>query len=247
MERELANNFSAFNKQWPVDMLSVFKALASEDAQFKSSYIRICCVQALREMLVDAGGAGAVLSFLTEAQNDLLMSHCLARIGSFRSSLKSLRACVENFYFFAYYKDHPIELARWNAGDHRMSFTDLHGYFEVHPDLRGFGLAVESLAAFKKEYATLSKAVHGSNVAFQMTAQSETINLWNADAAGVGKWATREKAVVGAVVSILAILYRSKLQGASQLGVRQVMALILPPSIKAKIKSQLSINLPSSI
>jgi len=245
MEKELASNFQAFSKQWPADMLSVFDALASESSQFESSYIRLCCIQAWREMLLNDGIGGPVISFLTEAQNDLLMSHCLARVGSFRSSLKSLRACVENFYFFAYHKDHPIELTRWLAGDHRMSFTDLHGYFEVHPDLKGFSVAVESLVSFKKEYSTLSKAVHGSNVAFQMTAQSETINLWNADAASVGKWRAREKAVVVAMVSTLATLYRAKLQGASQLGVRQVMRLALPPSVQTKIKSQLSINLPA--
>jgi len=50
---------------------------------------------------------------------------------------------------------------------------------------------------------------------------------------------------VVAMVSTLATLYRAKLQGASQLGVRQVMRLALPPSVQTKIKSQLSINLPA--
>jgi len=246
MEKELANNFRAFSKQWPVDMLRVFDALGSEEKQFEASYTRLCCVQALREMLVDEDSVGSALSFLTEAQNDLLMSHCLARVGSFRSSLKSLRASVENFYFFAYYKDHPVELSRWFSGDHRISFSDLHNYFEAHPEFKDVSIAMEALVAVKKEYAVLSKAVHGSNVAFQMTAQSETINLWDASSPSVGKWITRERAVVVSMISLLATLYRSKLQGASHLGVRHVMMLALPSVARTKVKAQLSINFPVS-
>jgi len=245
MKQEILNNFEAFDKQWPDDMRGAFDTLSSETVQFELSYIRICCVQAWREMFIDAGLSGAVMSFLTEAQNDLLMSHCLARVGGFRSSLKSLRACIENFYFFGYYAEHPVEMARWKLGEHRMSFSDLHSYFEVHPDLKPFPIAATSLATLKKEYATLSKAIHGSDVAFQMTAQSDSINLWSADPAGVGKWKSREASVIAAVVSILATLHRAKLQGTSRLGLRQLMKLALPLSVQARIKNQLNINLPA--
>ena len=101
-------------------------------------------------------------AFFFEAQNDLLVSHCLSRCGYFRQALKTLRSAIDNFYFAIYYKDYPIELEKWLLGNHKLSFSELQSYFESHPLIIDSKIELTGLDLLKVEYSTLSKAVHGS-------------------------------------------------------------------------------------
>jgi len=182
-------------------------------------------------------------AFFFEAQNDFLTSHCLARCGSFRQSLKALRSGLENVYFALYYMDHPVELRKWEIGRHKLGFTELHNYFENHPAVTAVDIALAGLETLKAEYSTLSKAVHGSAKAFRMTRNLSDIRLWGYDAPSVGKWATREKTVIFNLNLLLAVLFRDRLQGAENRNLRETLGLVIPKSLHATIKTKLGVTI----
>ena len=188
-------------------------------------------------------GSGGVFF---EAQNDLLMSHCLASCGSFRQALKSLRAAIENVLFFLYYKDHPIELEKWGHGRHRITHSELQSYFESHPKILGKSIALQYLASLKEEYATLSKAVHGSAKTFRMTRNLSDIQLWSTDKKYVSMWATREKSTIVALNFLLVYIFSDLLKGASGRPLRQVLGLTIPKHKHRALKSEVGVNLISS-
>ena len=240
---EIANNCRAFDAQAVSALAAARTALAPAKAHFESSYARIASIQAWRTSVIQEVSCEDAQAFFFEAQNDFLVSHCLARHGSFRQALKALRSAIENVYFSLYYKDHPVELENWLRGQHKLGFTELTAYFEKHPALaRGFPGKVP-LAVLGTEYSTLSKAVHGSAKAFRMTQNLSDVQLWIGDVTSVGKWASREKAVVSAVNLILLQMFRDKLTGTKLRGLREVLGLVIPAAQAAKIKTSQGITI----
>jgi hypothetical protein len=242
---EITSNFSTFEKKWPKDLVAAQSVLDSGRDKFLQSYLRVASLQAWRTNVIMGLVDGDSEAFFFEAQNDLLVSHCLARCGSFRQALKALRSAIENVYFALYYKDHSVELAKWNLGKHKLGFTELQSYFESHPAIEGHGQEA-GLDTIKAEYSTLSKAVHGSAKGFRMTKNLDDIQLWQGDVTSIGKWATREKAVVTSVNLLLCHLFRESLLGTKNRGLREVMSLVIPKAKHSAIKTRLGINIPSS-
>jgi len=246
LSEEISNNFKAFDKQWPKDLSAARAALGTPAAaHYAASYLRITSIQAWRASIITSKLDEGSSAFFFEAQNDLLVSHCMAQCGSFRQALKSLRAAIENFYFSMYYKDHSIELQKWELGQHKLGFTELNSYFESHPLVAEHGTENTGLSSIKTEYSTLSKAVHGSAKSFRMTQNLVDIKLWSDDVAGVGKWAARERAVINGMNQLLLHLFKDDLQGARQLGLRELIGHVLPKTKHAHYKASLKITIPS--
>lgn len=242
---EIKANFEAFEIQWPNELTTAMTALAETKKHFFSSYLRISSIQAWRISVIAEVADEDSAAFFFEAQNDLLISHCLARCGSFRQALKSIRSGIENILFALYYKDHPIELAKWGLGQHKIGFTELTKYFEGHPKIQGKNLEDTGLDILKNEYSTLSRAVHGSAKTFRMTRNLMDIRLWSADASGVGQWAAREKTVINALNFLLLHIFQENLSGAKNRGLRENLGLVIPTGKHASIKTKLKVSIVS--
>lgn len=243
LQAEVASNFEIFKGQWPTDLSTAQTKLSTQVRIFELSYMRISSIQAWRTSIIFSALTEEAEAFFFEAQNDFLVSHCLASCGSFRQGLKAIRGAIENILFALYYMDHPVELVRWTEGRHKLGFTEMCTYLENHPAIYGQQLALTAIAAIKDEYSTLSKAVHGSAKIFRMTKNLTEINLWGDDISHVGKWATRERVVIVNLNLILLHLFRNELLGAKHRGLRESIGLVLPKKLHAQIKSSLSINL----
>lgn len=240
---EIAANFESFNDSWRLDANATLVALDCKKSIFSESYSRIASFQAWRTSVIESSVDAESAAFFFEAQNDLLVSHCLAHLGSFRQALKSLRSCIENVLFTIYYKDHPIEFLKWEAGAHKLGFSELTTYLSSHPKLIGSSETNNGIAQLKEEYSTLSKAVHSSARQFRMTTNLAENKLWINDSAAVSQWATRENAVIKALNLLLLYLFSANLQGAANLNLRRVIAITLPQKRFAQIKADLKVNL----
>lgn len=240
---EIEENFKTFEAQWPAEQVAATGAITPARKKFIASFVRISSIQAWRVTLLRDVLDEDSEAFFFEAQNDLLVSHCLARSGSFRQALKALRSAIDNVLFTLYYKDHPVELRKWELGQHKLSFTELYNYFNGHPALAGVSGSQSGLDVLKTEFSTLSKAVHGSAKQFRMTNKLDEICLWDADISLVGMWEAREKAVILAINYLLAHMYRSQLTAAQRMGLRQAMGLVVPKARYAYFKATLKITL----
>ena len=243
LRAEVDNNFVAFDGAWPGELNTARNALVVANSHFKDSYARITSIQAWRTSVLFKALLPDVEAFFFEAQNDLLVSHCLARCGSFRQALKALRSTIENTYAALYFMDHPVELRRWAAGSYRITFADLTAYFENHPDVSSPTAA--GVALLRGEYATLSKAVHGSAKAFRMTTDLVAVRLWSADVPSVGKWATREKAVIQGLNLLLAHLFCDKLTGTQNRNLRETMGFVLTAAQRTVLRTKLNVKVIS--
>lgn len=243
LREEIAGNFKTFEAEWSSDLLAAKASLTPSLSKFEQSYIRISSFQAWRVSVILGNSCEGAEAFFFEAQNDLLTSHCLARCGSFRQALKALRSAVENTFFSLFYMDHPIELQKWELGRHKLGFTELCTYFESHPAIHGHTIALASIEAIKGEYATLSKAVHGSAKVFRMTQNLTDVRLWGDDVASVGKWATREKAVIQNLNLILLHIFSGNLQGAINRNLRESVGLLIPKTQWAELKKSIKVTL----
>lgn len=243
LAKEIAENCRAFDKQAVSALATARTALDPANGKFEKSYERIASIQAWRTGVIHELPSEDAQAFFFEAQNDFLVSHCLARHGSFRQALKALRSAIENIYFALYYMDHPVELENWLRGLHRIGFSELTTYLEKHPALsRGFPGTIP-LGTLTHEYSTLSKAVHGSAKSFRMTQNLSDLQLWIGDLPSVGKWATREKTVVHAVNLLLLQIFREKLIGTQRRNLREVIGLLIPPTQIAQIKKEQGITI----
>ncbi len=243
LKDEIAVNFETFNSVWRQEANATLVALDSKKSIFSESYARITSFQAWRTSVIEPSLDVESAAFFFEAQNDLLVSHCLAHLGSFRQALKSLRSCIENVLFTIYYKDHPVEFQKWEAGAHKLGFSELATYLSSHPKLIGSSETNNGIAQLKEEYSTLSKAVHSSAKQFRMTTDLAENRLWINDGAAVSKWATRENATIRALNLLLLYFFSSSLQGAANINLRRVIAITLPKTRFAQIKADLKVNL----
>lgn len=240
--QEIEANFDRFSINWKDQMLAVKAELDIYRGKYLESYKRLVSLQAWRDHL-EVHISEDSLAFFLEAQNDALVSHVLARLGSWRSALKSLRSCIENVMFCLYYMDHPVELKLWQVGAHRLAFTDLVKYFEQHPQVTSVNASVTGLSILKAEYSTLSRAVHGSAVHFRMTVDAQATLLWSDKEANLGAWATREHKTVFGLNLLLLTLFREQLHDTSAPNLRKVVSLNIPASRHAQIKTDMGIAL----
>ncbi len=241
---ELKSNFKDFNSQWKKELREVASKHSSERKVFQDSYTRVASIQAWRTKVVAERMDDDSAAFFFEAQNDLLISHCLANCGSFRQALKSLRSCIENVFSALYYMDHPVELHRWLQGKYKIGFTELHNYLASHPRLHGAGANVTGLPILQSEYATLSKAVHASAKHFRITTDLTDTKLWVKDVPSIRQWSTRERQVITALNSLLLHMFANNLHGAKHRPLREMLALVIPTARRAEIRRRLSVNIP---
>jgi hypothetical protein len=239
---EVDGNFSRFSAKWREDLSEAQCQLEPFEEQFKESYRRIASIQSWRANILEVHFPGEALGFFEEAQNDLLSGHILACSGGWRYALKSLRSFIENSLSFLYFKDHPVELERWQTGKFRIGFSDSISYLEAHPRLHGFKGESLGLGSLKKEYGTLSRAVHASGGDFRMTKQGEVNRVFLGDGIRLNKWATRESDTVNAVNTLYLFFFRDLLKGASERNHRKAIGLTLPEARARAIKKQAGVS-----
>lgn len=240
---EIDANFERFSAAWPNELTAVRTVLGQHLERYKVSYQKLVSLQAWRTTLLDTLMSKESLAFFLEAQNDALVSHVMAELGSWRVALQSLRSTIENVLSALYYMDHPVELQLWQLGQHKLGFSALADYLEHHPKFMGLSLGDTGLEQLRNEYATLSKAVHGSAMSFRMTVDGETTQLWSHDTARLGAWATRESATLLALNLLLVTMFRDRLAGTALPGLRKAVSLAVPTSKHARIKALMTVTL----
>lgn len=239
---EVESNYASFSARWPKELATVRSSLAKSPAGFLSSYQRLVSIQAWRTDLLENLIAPRSLAFFLEAQNDALASHVLAQCGAWRSALQSLRNCIEDALRCLYYKDHPVELELWHAGEHNIAVRGLMEYFGRHPLVSALPAKVNGLSGLAREYRTLSLAVHGG-VAFRMTGACSATQLWSSDKRALGKWSTRERCVLTGINLLLLSLFSASLKGTARPGLRRAISLAIPGARHSDIKARLGVTL----
>ena len=242
LKSEVRIRFEQFETAWQGELQAVAKELGKAEDIYFQSYLQLVSLNAWRTELLANLISTDSTSFFLEAQNDGLVSHVFARIGAWRSALKSLRSCLENIAFCLYFKDHSVELTLWKIGKYKPGFAATVEYLGKHPALDGISPSVSGLDVFEREYATLSRAVHGS-ASFQMTAVKGSTSLWTADLQSLGKWRTRERLTLQSINLLLTTVFREHLQGAQHPQLRKAISFAISPARHADIKSTLGITL----
>lgn len=239
---ELDANSEKFLQSWAKNIASNIGLLAKNE-KFRLSYRRIAAIQAIRVFLIGPLCPAGSASFFTEAQNDALTSHVLASCGAWRPSLKVLRSFIEDLFGCLYFADHPVELRLWESGEFRLGFTATHNYFIKHPNLEKISSDLSGLEVLKAEYATLSKAVHGSAKNFRMTDDSAALLLWSADAAKLGAWDTRHRKVIEAGCLLIVSLFADQLKGAAHAPLRAILGHAICSQKRLQLKDALHIHI----
>lgn len=242
LKNEIRVRFEQFEAAWQAELQTVSKELEKSEAVYFQSYLQLVSLNAWRTELLATVISADSASFFLEAQNDGLVSHVFARIGAWRSALKSLRSCLENIAFCLYFKDHPVELTLWKTGKYKPGFASTLEYLKKHPALSGINQSLSGIDVFEREYATLSRAVHGS-APFQMTAEKGSTSLWTSDVKALGKWRTREGLVLQSVNLLLATIFREHLQGSLHPQLRKAISFAVSPAKIPEIKTTLGIAL----
>lgn len=242
LDDEIDGNFEGFYADWSAQAQANWTALHPEDA-LKRSYRRLSAFQTLKQQIVVPSSSEAAASIFHEAHNDALTSHTLASIGAWRASLKSLRSLIEATLNSLYFRDHAIELELWLEGKHKTGFSSLYSYFEAHPKISGLGTNVSGLAAIKAEYATLSKAVHGSNTKFWMTDSASSVLLWSDSKPKLSQWETRERKVLEGLACLTVCIFSEKLAGTSLPQVRSMLQYLISDSKRTALKSSVGVSI----
>jgi hypothetical protein len=243
-EEEVKHNFESFTAGWKHELSTIQASLDTSEREFLNSYKRLTSINSWRELLIRNEVSEESCRFFSEAQNDGVSSHVLARLGSWRAALKCLRSCMENVVFCEYYRDHPIELRLWAKGKHRLGFSEAISYFQKHPDLERVPDELTGLGRMQKEYSVLSRAVHASAHNLRMTVRDGNTNLWSSESAKLAMWITRETQTIIAVNLLLLALHSKSLQGTSLPGLRKAIAVtITSANLRNKIRSKFSVNL----
>jgi hypothetical protein len=243
-ETEVEANFNSFTAAWKASLPATIASLDSHESEFLKSYSRITTMNAWRSNILENAISEASLGFYAEALNDVLVSHVFARFGSWRAALKSLRSCIENTCYCLYYKDHPIELRLWEHGKHRPGFSETLSYLEGHPDISPLGDAnVTGIPTIKAEYATLSRAVHGSAKSFRMSPDTRNVKLWTHEAASLGQWRTREQQTLASLNLLMVSVFSERLSGTQNPGLRQALSAVIGPAMRTKVKRELGVTI----
>lgn len=240
---EIQRNLDDFSTAWWSQLQQSKLSLDAQLPRFAVSYRRLVSLSAWRDPLLSTLSDEPALAFFVEGQNDAVLSHVQARLGSWRLALKSLRSTLENVLSFVYFREHPVEARLWSLGDFRPSARELFDYAAKHPDLRGLPDEVTGLPALKDEYATLSRAVHGSAVGFRMTAQCAIPALTIPDRARLGMWSAREKQVLVGVNLLLTSLFRAHLSGAAHPNLRTSIGDVVPRGMHLRVADEMGVRL----
>ena len=242
MSPEILENYAKFELRWSRELEECTALLSGKDA-FKRSYSRLVSFQAWRSELFQDIMSAESLQFALEGQNDLLVSYLLARGGQWRSALQSLRAALENYMNCFYFMDHPVEMQLWNNGSFRTQFSELVRYMIDHPLNIGLSETKFGVDIIKSEYATLSKAVHGSAVSFRMSS-NEGPRFFDGASASLGMWETRNKLVCRGLNLLMLSLFRENLAATRKRNLRRAITYSLKPSDKDWLKETFSITIP---
>lgn len=241
LRAEIGLNFDNFFHSLPAEVSAVTESLSNEKERFLESYFRLVTLQAWRANIIDVISDSAANEFFKEAQNDALVSHSLARQGSWRVALICLRSCIENVLFGLYYLDHPIELAQWQSGDHKLGFTETIAYLSKHPSMSAVAESITGIGVLKSEYATLSKAVHGSAVHFRMTKAGVVQGLNINSLPDLGAWLTRERQTLVGLNLLLVAFFHKHLGGAALPNVRKVIGFTIPAAKHSEIRNHFGV------
>lgn len=245
---ESSKHFSKFTQAWTSRVTQIASDPSSLPLGLRESYQRLTTLQAWRHFVLDATTSADALAFFIEAQNDALVSHVLAGLGSWRSALKHLRSTIENVLAFIYYREHAVELELWASGEHRLGMTALISYFNAHPRVCSIPRSLTGLEILEKEYTTLSRAVHASATSFRMTSSADVPKIWDTDPIAFKKWLSRERATLRGINLLLLCLFRERLAGAALRDLRSVLGPIVGANVFPEIHNVLGVRLiqPSS-
>ncbi len=244
LAEELKNNFDSFKGDLKISFMRAFEALEDSDSKFLSSYKRLASLEAWRAYVLEPEIDRSSLEFFIEAQNDALLSHMFARIGSWRAGLKCLRSVFENLMFCLFYKDHPVEYQLWEKGKSQLPISAYIKYFERHPSNDNVPVKVTGISMLIKEYSTLSKSVHGSSKSFRMTLEPYSFpSLMVPDTIKLNQWLTRERKAIQIVNQLLMIIFSENLQGAKLRDLRKAISFTIPNSLNDDIMTHLGIRL----
>lgn len=243
MREEIRNNFSTFQTEWIKELTSRLTDLPTRAAKLEESYIRLTSLQAWRAGIIEPHLSSGSAGFFAEAQNDALIAHVQASLGSWRVALKSLRSCLENVLLGLYYKDHPVELKLWEAGRFRLGVSEAIQYFQSHPLVHGLPESITGLGIIHQEYGKLSKAVHASSVDFRMTADGKAVSLWTDDKAREGVWESHEKKTLQGLNLLMLVMFSESLRGTSLSSIRQTLGFVIPRSKDQEIKDNLKVTI----
>ena len=206
------------------------------------AYSRLTSLQAWRAFVLETQLSKQALGFFSEAQNDGLTSSALMATGLWRSAMKSLRSLIENLLHCLYFADHPVEYRLWDSGNFRPTFKELFDYFIAHPDIRDLPASLNAAVGLKGHYKHLSNVVHSSAREFRMTDEVDKLKLWDTTTAGVGKWSATHVNVLRDVNLLLATIFFQHIQGATNKGLREALALAIPSSKDTPLKDALGIT-----
>jgi len=245
LKAEIQANFERSFDSTKSSIINALRDLDAHKDKFASSYSRLVSLQAWRSELLHTVMGADSEAFFQEAHNDALMSHALARQGAWRVALMSLRSLIENTIFGLYYIDHPVELQQWHVGEHKLGFSETTTYLQRHPKLKNLPASVTGIDSLKAEYATLSKAVHGSAKSFRMTRDGTVIGLNINSAADLGAWISREAAAITSINLLLISFFSEHIKGAALPNLRKSISLSVPQSKHAAIKTSLHVTLRS--
>jgi hypothetical protein len=235
-----------FERSFVATKTSIEDALQKLEAQketYSASYSRLVSLNAWRSELLCNIISPESEEFFREAHNDALMSHALARQGAWRVALMSLRSLIENTVFGLYYYEHPVELQQWLIGEHKLGFSETTTYLLRHPKLKDLDGAITGIETLKKEYATLSKAVHGSAKIFRMSRDGIVTGLNLSSSADLGAWSTRENATITAANLLLICFFADHIRGAALPNLRKSISLAVPLKKHASVKAALQVTL----
>lgn len=241
---ELQSNYLRFKASWDSQLQSALASLSATGlTKLQVSYSHAACIEGWRAFLEQHIDEKSI-AFFTEAQNDLLLSHIFAHFGIWRAGLQSLRSFMENACSCLYYKDHSVELSLWSLGKHRIMMSQLTSYFQSHPDVAAVDSSLGLSQSIDSEYATLSRAVHGSSSNFRMTNGSAFPAICSVDLPKLGMWHSRETSTIRSIVLLLVLIYHKNLQGTSHRLLREAMSDLLTPRQKSVLRSSLSVRIP---
>lgn len=241
LEAEFRANHEKFKPAVLSETAAVQQSLLSNDATFLESYKLVCAFRGWHEIVLQ-DVSEQVVGFFIEAHNDLLTSHVLAMSGMWRSSLISLRAFMESYLAFVFFRDHPIELRQWSEGDFRLEPKNLRQYCVKHPDVGAYPIALSTAMKLDGEYSKLSGSVHGTRTDFRMTAASSYPAISTADVMRLKKWIKLERNVVRTSLVLLLALNSKSLKGAAHPVFRRVIGACLSSAVKSSIRQQMSIT-----
>jgi hypothetical protein len=243
LKAEVLNNFLTFATDLRDSFSKNYDVLDVKKDIFLGSYERLSSLQAWRAFILEKEVSKNSLDFFIEAQNDALLSHCFARIGSWRGALKSLRSSIDNILFFYYYKDHPIEYRLWEIGKHQLPISEYVSYLYHHPDFIKLPDKITGVETLKAEYSTLSKAVHGSSKLFRMTHNGTFPTLMAPELPLLNQWVTREKECVRFINLTLITAFKDHLQGAKMRDLRKSISFAVPQSLHTEINTKMGVRL----